>query len=60
MGMFGRFLKTEERALEKSLAPVSADDFLNIMGWGDVLKADEIIRMCDGPPRGASPLWHLG
>ena len=45
MGMFGRFLKTEERALEKSLAAVSADDFLNIMGWGDFLKTYEIIRI---------------
>jgi hypothetical protein len=35
MGMFDRFIKTEERALENSNAPMSADDFLHIMGWGD-------------------------
>ena len=34
MGMFDRFIKTEERALENPNAPVSADDFLHIMGWG--------------------------
>ena len=35
MGMFDRFIKTEERTLENLNAPVSADDFLHIMGWGD-------------------------
>ena len=35
MGMFDRFIKTEERELENPDAPVSADDFLHIMGWGD-------------------------
>ena len=35
MGMFDRFIKTEERTLENPNAPVSADDFLHIMGWGD-------------------------
>ena len=39
MGMFDRFLKTEERALENPNAPVSADDFLHIMGWGDFSSA---------------------
>ena len=34
MGIFDRFRKTEERTLENSNAPVSADDFLHIMGWG--------------------------
>ena len=32
MGMFDRFIKTEERELENPNAPVSADDFLHIMG----------------------------
>ena len=31
MGMFDRFIKTEERALENLNAPVSADDFFHIM-----------------------------
>ena len=35
MGMFDRFIKTEDRTLENPNAPVSADDFLHIMGWGD-------------------------
>ena len=35
MGMFDRFIKTDECALETPNAPVSADDFLHIMGWGD-------------------------
>ena len=35
MGIFDRLIKTEERTLENPNAPVSADDFLNIMGWGD-------------------------
>ena len=43
MGMFGRFLKTEERALENPFS--SADDFLNIMGSIDFLKTYEIIRI---------------
>ena len=39
MGMFNRFLKTEERMLENPDAPLSADDFLRIMGWGDFSSA---------------------
>ena len=39
MGMFDRFSKTEERALENPNAPVSPDDFLHIMGWGDFSSA---------------------
>ena len=35
MGMFDRFIKTEERTLDNLNAPVSADDFLHTMGWGD-------------------------
>ena len=35
MGIFDRLIKTEERTLENPNAPVSADDFLHIMGWGD-------------------------
>ena len=39
MGMFHRFIKTEGRTLENSNAPVSAEDFLHIMGWGDFSSA---------------------
>jgi len=35
MGMFDRFIKTEQRSLENPNAPVSAENFLHIMGWGD-------------------------
>ena len=37
--MFDRFIKTDERALENPNAPVSADDFLHIIGWGDFSSA---------------------
>ena len=39
MGIFERLIKTEERTPENPNAPVSADDFLHIMGWGDFSSA---------------------
>ena len=39
MGMFDRFIKTNKRSLENPSAPVSADDFLHVMGWGDFSSA---------------------
>jgi HK97 family phage portal protein len=35
MGLFDRFNKVEARNLENPNAPVSATDFMSIMGWGD-------------------------
>lgn len=35
MGIFDRFNKAEKRNLENPNAPVSAPDFLQVMGWGD-------------------------
>ena len=35
MGFFDNFKKNDVRSLENPNAPVSADDFLHIMGWGD-------------------------
>lgn len=35
MGFFDRFRNVETRNLENPNAPVSANDFLQIMGWGD-------------------------
>jgi len=35
MGLLDRFRKSENRNLENPNAPVSATDFLQIMGWGD-------------------------
>ena len=39
MGMFDRFIKTEKRSFENSNAPLSSEDFLHIMGWGDFSSA---------------------
>jgi HK97 family phage portal protein len=36
MSIFDRFRKAENRNLENPTAPVSAPDFLQIMGWGDL------------------------
>jgi len=36
MALFDRLRKTEKRNLENPTAPVSANDFLQIMGWGDL------------------------
>jgi len=36
MALFDRFRKAEKRNLENPTAPVSATDFLQIMGWGDL------------------------
>lgn len=35
MGLFDRFKTVEARNLENPNAPVSATDFLSVMGWGD-------------------------
>ena len=39
MGLIDRFIKTEKRSLENPNIPVSADDFLHIMGWGNYSSA---------------------
>ena len=35
MGLFDNIKKAEARSLENPNAPVSAENFLHIMGWGD-------------------------
>ena len=35
MGLFDNFKKAEARSLENPTVPVSADNFLHLMGWGD-------------------------
>jgi hypothetical protein len=35
MGLFDNFKKAEVRSLENPNAPVYAENFLHIMGWGD-------------------------
>ena len=47
MGIFDRLIKTEERTLENPDAPVSADDVLHIMGWGDFSSDDGFIVNVD-------------
>ena len=42
MGLFDRFRKPEARNLENPSAPVSAEDFLQIMGWGDLTSASGV------------------
>jgi len=39
MALFDRFRKTESRNLENPNAPVSAADFLQVMGWGEMTSA---------------------
>jgi HK97 family phage portal protein len=36
MGLFDRFTKPKTRNLENPSSPVSASDFLQVMGWGDM------------------------
>ena len=47
MGMFDRFIKTEDRTLENPNAPLSADDFLQIMGWDDFSSAAGVTANVD-------------
>ena len=35
MGLFDNFKSKEARSLENPNVPVSAENFLNLMGWGD-------------------------
>ncbi len=43
MGMFDRFINTEQRSLENPNVPVSADNFLHLMGWGDLTPAPALL-----------------
>ena len=56
MGMFDRLIKTDERALDNPNAPVSADDFLHIVGWGDFSSAAGVTANVDNPP-GVPAVW---
>lgn len=42
MGLFDRFRKAETRNLENPTAPVSANDFLQVMGWGDLFASSGV------------------
>ena len=56
MGMFDRFLKNEERTLENPNVPVSADDFLHLMGWGDFSSSTGVTVNVDNA-LGAPAVW---
>ena len=43
MGMFDRFMKTEQRSLENPKVPVSADNFPHLMGWGDLNSSSGVV-----------------
>ena len=51
MGLIDRFIKTEKRSLENPNIPVSADDFLHIMGWGNYSSAAGITVNTDNALR---------
>ena len=47
MGMLDRYLKIKKSVLENPNAPVSADDLLHIMGWGDFLSDGAVMDNVD-------------
>lgn len=56
MGLFDRFRKVENRNLENPNAPVSADDFLQVMGWGDFV-ADAGVTVNTDSALGVPAVW---
>ena len=56
MGMFDRFIKTSKRSLENPSAPVSANDFLHVMGWGNYSAASGITVNTDNA-LGVPAVW---
>jgi len=56
MGLIDRFIKTEKRSLENPNIPVSADDFLHIMGWGNYSSAAGITVNTDNA-LGVPAVW---
>ena len=56
MALFDRFRKTEARNLENPSAPVSAEDFLQVMGWGGGLSETGINVTIDNA-LGVPAIW---
>lgn len=56
MGLFDRFRRVENRNLENPNAPVSADDFLQVMGWGDFV-ADAGVTVNTDSALGVPAIW---
>ena len=50
MGVFDRFVKTEDRSLENANVNVSADDFLQVLGWGDFSSSAGVVVNVDNLP----------
>ena len=43
MGLFDNFKKVDVRSLENPNIPVSADNFLHLMGWGDFNSSSGVV-----------------
>ena len=56
MGMFDRFIKTEKRSLENPNIPVSAENFLYILGYGDTTAAPGVTVNVE-TALGVPPIW---
>jgi HK97 family phage portal protein len=56
MGIFDSFRRTEARNLENPRAPVSAEDFLQVMGWGGGLSESGINVTIDSA-LGVPAIW---
>ena len=50
MGVFDRFVKTEDRSLENANVNVSADDFLQVLAWGDFSSSAGVVVNVDNVP----------
>ena len=59
MGLFDNFKKAEVRSLENPNGPVSAENFLHIMGWGDFQSAAGVIVNIDNA-LGVPAVWDGG
>ena len=59
MGLFDNFKKVDVRSLENPNIPVSADNFLHLMGWDDLNSSSGVVVHVEnalGVPACLSPL----
>tara|TARA_B100000886_G_scaffold198070_1_gene136537 strand:+ start:778 stop:1065 length:288 start_codon:yes stop_codon:yes gene_type:complete len=56
MGVFDRFVKTEDRSLENANVNVSADDFLQVLAWGDFSSSAGVVVNVDNA-LGVPAVW---
>ena len=59
MRMFDKFLKPEQRSLENPNIPVSADNFLHLMGWGDFNSSSGVVVNVENA-LGVPAVWAAG